>query len=170
MCWVFGHESCGILATKDWTCTLCTGRQSPNHWTTRKVPEIGFYYAYAPAACPPPTPIHRTYFHLSGRALNPSELSSCLPCPLCLLWKSQVVKCIRMVLEETQPGPRFRKQQSSMRSQEADVEKYLWNRDGLWRVWVKRRLVLIHLTWEDLNLDEGCDGHRGSFTFFSPSK
>lgn len=75
-----------------------------------------------------------------------------------------------MVLEETQPGPRFRKQQSSMRSQEADAEKYLWNRDGLWRVWVKRRLVLIRITWEDLNLDEGCDGRRGSFTFFSPSK
>ena len=75
-----------------------------------------------------------------------------------------------MELEETQPGPRFTKQQSSMRSQEADVEKYLQNRDGLWRVWVKRRLVLIHLTWVYLNSDEGCDGLRGSFTFFFPSK
>ena len=28
--------------TRNWTCTPCIGRWSPNHWTAREVPEITF--------------------------------------------------------------------------------------------------------------------------------
>ena len=40
--------------TRDWTCTPCIGRQSLNHWTSRKVP-VWFWFcknSYIPWICP----------------------------------------------------------------------------------------------------------------------
>ena len=38
-CPAYGNLS---SSTRDQTCAPCSGRQSPNHWTTREVPELFF--------------------------------------------------------------------------------------------------------------------------------
>ena len=37
--------------TKDWTCTPCFGRQSPNHWTTREVPGLCIWLLSVHLSC-----------------------------------------------------------------------------------------------------------------------
>lgn len=39
------------------------------------------------------------------------------------------------IREETQPTQSLGSNRVQCEAKEADVEKYLWNRDGLWRVW-----------------------------------
>ena len=45
MFWLLDPNACGILAPRDWTLPCYTGRQSPNHWTTREVERICFLLA-----------------------------------------------------------------------------------------------------------------------------
>ena len=44
--WPRGMWDCSSL-TRDRTCTLCIGRQSLNHWTTREVPKRWFWVHFA---------------------------------------------------------------------------------------------------------------------------
>ena len=46
MVWFFGLKTCGILAAQPGikSLTLCIGRQSLNHWTTREVPPSPLFF------------------------------------------------------------------------------------------------------------------------------